>query len=51
MYIMDNYYSSPELYATLYKCINAVGTVWSDSRVFSIQQLYTKASMTNRGSY
>ena len=47
---MDNYYSSPQLFAALYdQNINAVVTVRSSRRVFPAAQLFTKASISNWG--
>ena len=47
---MDNYYSSPQLFADLYdQNINAVGTVRSSRRGFPAAQLFTKASISNGG--
>ena len=49
---MDSYYSSPQLYAALYdQNINAVGTVRSSRRGFPAAELFTKASVSNRGEY
>ena len=47
---MDDYYSSPQLFAVLYdQNINVVGTVRSSRKGFPAAQLFTKASISNRG--